>query len=111
MSLQLDTVTYLAKVDQVWNLIEDRIEERQLDCDCYKIGSVFTVEAPNKAQVIINRQEPKHELWLASTLGAYHFVYENGQWVSTIDKTPFWKLLDQAFTAIGEAGDNFADLY
>lgn len=110
MSLKLSTATYLEEVNKVWELIVDRIEEQELDCDSSIIGSVLTVESFDKQQIIINRQEPRHELWLASTAGAYHFIFEDNQWINTATGEVFWKYLDTAFVTIGER-KIFEDLY
>ncbi|RIY35183.1 iron donor protein CyaY [Psittacicella gerlachiana] len=102
--MTIDTPRYLAEIDRVWNEISDTLEEQEIDVDAYVIGSVFTIENADKAQVIINRQEPKHELWLASTAGASHFSYdpEKDDWINTADQqSSFWYYLDLALNAIG----------
>lgn len=102
--MAIDTNTYLAEIDKVWHTITDTIDENDIDVDIFIDGSVFTIEAADRSQVIINRQEPKHELWLASTVGAYHFIFDeqSGEWVNTTDgKTVFWSYLDKALNAIG----------
>ncbi|RIY39387.1 iron donor protein CyaY [Psittacicella hinzii] len=94
---------YLERIDQIWDEISQTLEEHEIDVDAYVIGSVFTIEAADKSQVVINRQQPKLELWLASTAGAYHFSYvpEVDDWINTADKqTSFWLYLDQALAAI-----------
>ncbi|RIY33037.1 iron donor protein CyaY [Psittacicella hinzii] len=102
--MTIDTARYLQEIDRVWNEITETLEDNDIDVDSYVIGSVFTIEAADKSQVIINRQEPKHELWLASTAGASHFAYdpEKDDWINTADnQTSFWYLLDIALNAIG----------
>lgn len=99
----MNTAQYLTYVDQTWDEIQQRIEDNEVDVDCIIIGSVFTIETLDKRQIVINRQEPKHELWLASTQGAYHFVYRDGDWYNTAQPdTNFWYYLDLAFEAIGQ---------
>lgn len=112
MSFKIDTPTYLAEVENVWLQIEERIEDLGLDVDCFRNGSVFTIEDGQKRQIIINRQEPKYELWLASILGAHHYYFDGKQWVATTDhQTSFWKHLDVAMTALDEDGNIFKDFY
>lgn len=106
----MNNVIYLEEINKVWQLIEERVEQADLDIDCYTIGSVFTVETADKQQVIINRQEPKQELWLASVAGASHYVFKNDQWINTADGKSFWYYCDQAFAAIQQP-KLFSDLY
>lgn len=87
--MSLTTVEYLDQINLVWDEIATRIEDNELDCDSFIIGSVLTVESPDHKQIIINRQEPKHELWLASEAGASHYVFKDGNWVNTIDGKSF----------------------
>lgn len=57
------------------------------DLDMDIVDGVLTVEFEDGGQIIINRQEPLRQLWVASPLGPAHFGFdaERGVWVD--DKT------------------------
>lgn len=86
---------YHLLVDKVWNDIEEGIEQSGADIDFEQSGNVFTLDFADGSQIILNRQEPKHEIWLASKSGGYHFVYQDDLWVCTKTKKEFFQLLKQ----------------
>ncbi|QIA62161.1 iron donor protein CyaY [Vibrio astriarenae] len=74
-------------VDSQMETIEEMIDESGADVDYETSGNVMTLEFEDRSQIIINRQEPKHEIWLASKSGGFHFQWKDGQWVcSKTDK-------------------------
>ena len=73
-------------------LLEDIMEQLEAvealeDADIDLVDGVLTVEFEDGGQLIINRQEPLEQLWLASPEGPAHFDYndEAGEWRN--DKT------------------------
>lgn len=60
--------------------MEDALE----DCDMDINNEVFTLDFPDGAKLIINKQAPMEQLWLASPEGPAHFNYEAEQdeWVN-----------------------------
>lgn len=89
------------QIEQIWQSIEQQLEEQDIDVDCETQGSVFTITFDNRSQIVINKQEPLLELWLASKLGGYHFANHNGKWINHEGKT-FWQCLTEACAAHGE---------
>ena len=57
------------------------------DCDLDMIDGVFELEFEDGAKLIINKQEPVQQLWLASPEGPAHFSFnaDRGEWEN--DKT------------------------
>ena len=68
--------------DSLWMTIEERLDDwdGDSDIDCEINGGVLTISFENGSKIIINRQEPLHQVWLA-----------------------FWDLLEQA--ASQQAGE------
>ena len=60
--------------DQVLNTIEEMIDDSGADMDYETHGNVMTLELDNRSQIIINKQEPMHEIWLASKSGWLPFL-------------------------------------
>ncbi len=88
-------------IEQLWNRIEEQLEEQDCDADCERQGAVFTVTFANRSQIVINKQEPLLELWLASRLGGLHFAFKGGQWINSDGKL-FRDCLSEACHAHGE---------
>lgn len=68
-------------VDMQMTAIEEAIDDSGADIDFDVSGNVMTLEFEDRSQIIINRQEPMHEIWLASKSGGYHFKYVDGDWI------------------------------
>ena len=97
----MNVVEFHQNIEQLWNRIEEQMEEQDCDVDFDRQGSVFTITCANRSQIVINKQEPLLELWLASRLGGLHFAFKNGQWINS-DGELFWDCLEQACQAHGE---------
>lgn len=87
------------RVDDTLVAIEEAIDATGADIDYEGAGGILTltIEA-NGSQIIINRQTPVKQLWLATRTGGYHFDWsdENDGWVLDSDGTPFMQMLNQA---------------
>ncbi|MGR5221076.1 iron donor protein CyaY [Vibrio parahaemolyticus] len=67
-------------VDEQLQNIEEAIDDSGADIDYEVSGNVMTLEFEDRSQIIINRQEPMHEIWLASKSGGFHFKLIDGVW-------------------------------
>ena len=69
-------------VDAVLARIEAAVEaEDALDVDLE--SGILTVTCPDRSRVIVNRQTPNREIWVAARSGGFHFVSRGGRWVDT----------------------------
>ncbi|MGF1751677.1 MULTISPECIES: iron donor protein CyaY [Vibrio] len=68
-------------VDAQMQIIEEAIDDSGADIDYEVSGNVMTLEFENRSQIIINRQEPMHEIWLASKSGGFHFKWVESSWI------------------------------
>ena len=57
------------------------------DLDMDIVDGVLTVEFEDGGQIIINRQEPLRQLWVASPLGPAHFGFDTDKNVWVDDRT------------------------
>ncbi len=67
------------KVDALFLLIEQWLESADTMLDFETEQGILTIFLAKGAQIILSRQAPLKEIWLATPHGAYHFQYE-GQW-------------------------------
>lgn len=91
--------------DDLWQTIEERLDDwdGDNDIDCEINGGVLTISFENGTKIIINRQEPLHQVWLATKQGGYHFDLKGDEWICDRSGERFWDLLEQAATA--QAGE------
>ena len=93
-------------VDIQMQNIEEAIDESEADIDYEVTGNVMTLEFENRSQIIINRQEPMREIWLASKSGGFHFKLVDDKW--TCSKTGmelFEMVKEECVKHAGEAID------
>ena len=69
--------------DQLWLTIEEHLDDwdGDSDIDCEINGGVLTITFENGSKIIINRQEPLHQVWLATKQGGYHFDLKGDEWI------------------------------
>ena len=69
-------------VDAVLARIEAAVEAVDaLDVDLE--SGILTVTCPDGSRVIVNRQTPNREIWVAARSGGFHFVFREGAWRDT----------------------------
>jgi CyaY protein len=69
-------------VDAVLGRIESALEAHDaLDVDLE--GGVLTVSCPDASRIIVNRQTPNREIWVAARSGGWHFAWRDGEWRDT----------------------------
>jgi CyaY protein len=69
-------------VDAVLARIETSVEnEEGLDVDLE--SGILTITCPDATRVIVNRQTPNREIWVAARSGGFHFSFRDGQWRDT----------------------------
>ncbi|MDE1168607.1 MAG: iron donor protein CyaY [Pseudomonas sp.] len=67
-------------VDATQQALEELFEDHADDIEIS--SGLMTIKFDNGSQLIISRQEPLRQLWLAARSGGYHFDYdeESGKW-------------------------------
>lgn len=67
-------------VDATQQALEELLEDHADDIEI--AAGMMTIKFDNGSQLIISRQEPLRQLWLAARSGGYHFDYdeESGKW-------------------------------
>jgi CyaY protein len=81
--------------DAIFEHIMDSLDNADSDVDCALNGPVMALEFENGNKVIINRHTPNQEIWLAAKTGAYHFIWQNGRWLSLRDGCELYTILSE----------------
>ncbi len=93
--------------DQLMLTIEDALDawEGDADIDCVTNGGVMKLAFENGSSMVINRQEPLHQVWLATKAGGYHFDYRDNEWYCDRSGAAFNELFSEACST--QAGEPF----
>jgi CyaY protein len=89
-------------VDEVLARIEQAAEAAGVDADLE--GGILTLECPDGSRIIVNRQTPNREIWVAARSGGFHFAWRDGAWRDTRSGAELFASLAQITRAqAGEA--------
>lgn len=85
-------------IDELLLRLEEAIDECGVDIDYETAVGVMTLIFENGTQVIINRQTPVRQLWLATRGGGFHFDLnaEEGRWYCDSNGREFMAMLNEA---------------
>jgi CyaY protein len=69
-------------VDAVLARVESAVEASEtLDVDLE--SGILTVTCRDGSRIIVNRQTPNREIWVAARSGGFHFALREGEWRDT----------------------------
>jgi CyaY protein len=82
-------------VDDTLLAVEEAIDATGADADFENAGGVLTLTCSGRVPLILSRQVPVRQLWLAEPGGGHHFDYDadSGHWVRVGDRIPLLDLL------------------
>lgn len=99
-------------VDAVQEEVEDVFDDSDLDVDLENSAGILTIRFENGSQIILSRQEPLRQLWVAARSGGFHFDYDqtSGRWICDTSDEPLGELLSRV--TLEQAGEEleFEDL-
>jgi len=82
-------------IDDTLIAIEEAVDANGID---YETSSgILTLLFDNGSKIIVNRQTPVRQLWVAAKSGGFHFNYDDdsGTWKRANDGLELFKLLGQ----------------
>jgi len=83
--------------------VEEAIEDCGYDIDYEGVGGLLTLTFKNTTKIIINKQAPLKEIWVATKFNGHHFHFENEQWIDKRGGDEFWKFISNAVSVQAEA--------
>jgi CyaY protein len=80
--------------------IESTLEnEEGVDVDVE--AGILTLTFGDSSRVIVNRQAPNREIWVAARSGGFHFAWRDGEWRDTRSGDELFASLDRVIAAQG----------
>ncbi len=78
--------------DQLMLYIEETLDSftGDSDIDYETNGGVMTLTFENGSKIVINRQEPLHQVWLATKAGGYHLIIVTATGIAHAVAKSFW---------------------
>ncbi|PJE80126.1 Protein CyaY [invertebrate metagenome] len=94
---------YHQKIDELMLAIENSVDDSGLDIDYETSSGVQTLTLDNGSKVILSRQTPLRQLWVAAKSGGFHFDFnsEQQQWLCNPTGEPLKSLIERCLTEQG----------
>ena len=93
---------YNLATDDLLLAVEEAIEDCGHDIDYEGVGGLLTLTFKNGTKIIINKQAPLQEVWVATKFNGHHFHFENSQWVDKRAGDEFWAFISKAVSVQAE---------
>ena len=87
---------YHEMVDEVFVTLEEALDECEVDIDYESAGGILTLIFPNGTKIILNKQPPLHQIWVATKFNGHHFNFQQDQWIDERTGAEFWAFIDEA---------------
>ena len=90
---------YHLKVDAVLLHLEESIDDiEHVDLDYESSSGILTIDFPNGTKIIVNKQPPNLQIWVATKFDGHHFDFIDDQWIDNRTGKEFWALMSEAAT-------------
>ncbi len=74
--MKLTESEYHEKIDDTLLALEEALDLLEVDIDYLNSGGVLTLTFENKTKIILNRQTPLQQLWIAAKSNGYHLDWD-----------------------------------
>jgi CyaY protein len=96
--IRLEESDFHERVDDVLTSIENAIESADTNIDSDINSGILTLEFLNRSKVIVNRQTPTREIWVAAKSGGFHFCFDGAVWRDTRSNESLESLLSRVIS-------------
>ncbi len=102
-TIRLEESDFHGLVDLLLEAIENALEQADADIDSEINAGILTLEFTNRSKVIVNRQTPNREIWVAAKSGGFHFHFDGAVWRDTRTNESLESLLSRVISE--QSGD------
>ncbi len=83
-------------VDEIMLTLEEQIDDCPLDLDFESATGILEIIFPDLSKIVINKQAPLHQIWVATKFNGHHFELKDDGWIDNRSGAEFWQFLSQA---------------
>jgi CyaY protein len=96
LSTRMNETQFITLSNDVLEHIAAAIESADIDIDCsFKGEGILEIEFEDGTKIIVNRNTPVREIWVAAPSGGFHFRADAERWVDTRDGVVLGERLSQ----------------
>lgn len=110
--LLMEESEFHKRVDAILTVVEAAMDNTESDIDAELNGGILTLTFENGSKIIVNRQAPNREIWVAAKSGGFHFRYDMRYEKNTSDSSEQANTAQQKLTSWHNTrtGESLADL-
>lgn len=83
-------------VDDLLISFEELIDESDVELDYENSNNILTLYCRDGSQIILNKQAPLHQVWVATKANGHHFELINNTWIDNRTQETLQQVLSQA---------------
>ncbi|EKE75886.1 iron donor protein CyaY [Gallaecimonas xiamenensis] len=76
--------------------VESAAEQNGLDIEVESVGGKVDLIFPDRSKIILNKQPPLQQIWVATKFNGHHFGFQDGQWIDVRSGAELFAFLDEA---------------
>ncbi len=95
---QMNDLEYDELADSTLLAVEQAVDAADADLDYESHGGLLSISFADGSKIIINKQPPLHQLWVATKFNGHHFEWHGDKWIDNRSGAEFWQLLNDAAT-------------
>ena len=88
-------------VDDLLISFEEIIDDSDVELDYENSNSILTLYCRDGSQIILNKQAPLHQIWVATKANGHHFELIEDVWVDNRTQQSLSTVLTEAVSAQG----------
>lgn len=90
---------YHQRVDAILLSLEEQIDAVETaDLDYDSADGILTIIFEDGSKIIINKQEPLLQLWVATMFNGHHFEDRDSKWIDNRFGAEFWAFISEAIS-------------
>ncbi|MCC2617543.1 iron donor protein CyaY [Aestuariibacter halophilus] len=99
---------YHQRVDDIFMALEESLDDCPADIDYESAGGILTLIFENGSKIILNKQAPLHQIWVATKFNGHHFNLDGEQWIDERTGAEFWQFISEAASRQAEQPVSFS---
>jgi len=88
-------------VDDLLISFEEIIDDSDVELDYENSNSILTLYCRDGSQIILNKQAPLHQIWVATKANGHHFALIDNVWIDNRTQQSLSVVLTDAVSAQG----------
>ena len=87
---------YHQLIDDLFINLEEQVDACEVDLDYESASGILEIIFPDNSKIILNKQAPLQQLWVATKFNGHHFERHGDKWIDNRSGSEFWKFMNDA---------------